>query len=400
MFDTLYRNARLATMQGDGLGLIDDGVIAVQDGAIAWIGKAADLPADTQSTHTHDCHGALITPGLIDCHTHLVFADNRASEFEQLLNGASYEQIAREGGGILSTVRATRAASEDELLVSATSRAKTLMAEGVTTLEIKSGYGLDVETEKKMLKVARKLGETLPVSVRTTFLGAHALPPEFAGRADDYIAFICEKMLPAVAKLSDAVDVFCDNIGFSREQTERVFQAAEAHGLPLKLHAEQLSDQRGAELAADYRALSADHLEYANETGIEAMAKSGTVAVLLPGAFYFLRETKLPPIDLMRRHGVAMAVASDINPGSSPIVSLQANMNMACTLFRMTPVEVLRGVTVNAAKALGLSDRGTLAVGQRADFCVWNVDAPAELCYWMGGMRPVTTVFAGVVRDA
>jgi imidazolonepropionase len=296
-------------------------------------------------------------------------------------------------------VRATRAASREALLEAALRRAKALMAEGVTTLEIKSGYGLDIETEKKMLQVAREIAASVPVTVRTTFLGAHALPPEFAGRADDYIDFICEKMLPAVAKYADAVDVFCERIGFTREQTERIFQAAEAHSLPLKLHAEQLSDQGGAELAADYGALSADHLEYASGAGIRAMARAGTVAVMLPGAYYFLRETQKPPIDLLRKHGVAMAVASDLNPGSSPIVSLQANMNMACTLFQMTPLEVLRGVTVNAARALGLADRGTLAVGQRADFCLWNVESPPELCYWMGGVRPDLTVFAGVVRD-
>jgi imidazolonepropionase len=399
MIDTLYLNARLATLQGDGLGLVADGAIAVQGETIAWVGAAADLPANIPATQTHDCRGALITPGLIDCHTHLVFAGNRADEFEQRLNGAGYEQIAQAGGGILSTVRATRAASHEALREAAIGRARTLMGEGVTTLEIKSGYGLDIETEKKMLQVAREIGATLPVTVRTTFLGAHALPPEFAGRSDDYIDFVCEKMLPAVAQYADAVDVFCERIGFSREQAERIFQAAEAHSLPLKLHAEQLSDQGGAELAADYGALSADHLEYASDAGIRAMAHAGTVAVMLPGAFYFLRETQKPPIALLRKHGVAMAVASDLNPGSSPIVSLQANMNMACTLFQMTPVEVLRGVTVNAARALGLADRGTLAVGQRADFCLWNVDSPAELCYWMGGVRPAMTVFAGVVRN-
>ncbi len=384
-------------MQGEALGWIEAGAVAVKDGLIAWVGPSAELPAVAAATE-HDCQGALLTPGLIDCHTHLVFAGNRAAEFEQRLQGASYEDIARAGGGIVSTVSATRAASEQELLELSRTRALALLAEGVTTLEIKSGYGLDIDAEKKILRVARRIGEELPVDVRTTFLGAHALPPEYKGRADDYIAFVCERMLPAVAKLSDAVDVYCDNVGFTREQTERVFQAAEAHSLPLKLHAEQFSLQRGAQLAADYRALSADHLEYADEEGVAAMAAAGVVAVLLPGAFLFLRETKLPPVDLLRRHGVAIAVASDLNPGSSPIVSLQANMHLACTLFRLTPEEVLRGVTIHAARALGLTDRGMIAAGKRADFCLWSAGSPAELCYWLGGMRPSLVVRKGVER--
>ena len=397
-FDALYRHARIATLQGEGPGIVEDGSLAVLDGRIAWLGPGRDLPTAASTGIDHDCRGALLTPGLIDCHTHLVFAGNRANEFEQRLQGASYEDIARAGGGIVSTVRATRAASEEELFASAAERIAALMAEGVTTVEIKSGYGLDIATEKKILQVARRLGESLAVAVRTTFLGAHAVPPEYAGRADEYIAFVCEKMLPAVARLSDAVDAYCDNVGFSHAQTERVFQAAEAHSLPLKLHAEQFSNQRGAGLAADYRALSADHLEYLDEAGVKRMAEMGTVAVLLPGAFHFLREKQLPPIDLLHRYQVPIAVASDLNPGSSPIVSLLANMHLACTLFRLTPVEVLCGVTVNAARALGLADRGEIAVGKRADFCLWQADSPAELCYWLGGIRPILTVFEGKAR--
>ncbi len=397
-FDSLYRHARIATLQGPELGWVEGGALAVQDGRIAWVGPEAELPAGVAAAEEYDCQGRLITPGLIDCHTHLVFAGNRAAEFEQRLQGASYEDIARAGGGIVSTVRATRAASEEELYQGALARAARLAAEGVTTLEIKSGYGLDIETEKKILRVARRIGESLPLTVRTTFLGAHALPPEYAGRADDYIELVCERMLPAVAKLADAVDAYCDNVGFTPAQTERVFQAAEAHSLPLKLHAEQFSNQHGAKLAADYRALSADHLEHLDEEGAAAMAAMGTVAVLLPGAFLFLRETRVPPIALLRRLGVPMAVASDLNPGSSPIVSLQANMHLACTLFRLTPAEVLRGVTVNAARALGLADRGVLAQGKRADFCVWNVENVAELCYWLGGVHPMRIVQAGKVQ--
>jgi len=399
-FDALYRHARIATQQGRGAGIIEDGSLAVLDGSIAWLGPDRDLPPAASADIDHDCLGALLTPGLIDCHTHLVFAGNRADEFEQRLQGVSYEDIARAGGGIVSTVRATRAASEDDLYSSAADRVAALMAEGVTTVEIKSGYGLDIATEKRILQVARRLGETLPIAVRTTFLGAHAVPPEFASRADEYIDFVCEKMLPAVARLSDAVDAYCDNVGFSLAQTERVFQAAEAHSLPLRLHAEQFSNQRGAELAADYRALSADHLEYLDEAGVKRMAEMGTVAVLLPGAFHFLREKQLPPVDLLRRHTVPIAVASDLNPGSSPIVSLLANMHLACTLFRLTPVEVLRGVTINAARALGLTDRGELAPGKRADFCLWRAESPAELCYWLGGIRPILTVFGGKARHA
>ena len=387
-------------MQGNDLGLIEHGAIASLNDRIAWIGNADDAPT-ADAVVVHDCEGALITPGLIDCHTHLVFAGNRAQEFEMRLQGASYEDIAKAGGGILSTVHATREANQAELLRQSEARLKTLMGEGVTTIEIKSGYGLDLESEQKMLRVARELGQRNAINVSTTFLGAHALPPEFAGRADDYIDFVCNEILPAIAqeKLADAVDAFCDNVGFTREQTQRIFVAAKRAGLPVKLHAEQLSNQHGAALAAQFNALSADHLEYIDDAGVAAMAAAGTIAVLLPGAFYVLRETTLPPIDALRKSAVPIAVASDLNPGTSPIVSLQANMHLACTLFRLTPTEVLRGVTVNAARALGLqNDRGTLAAGQRADWCLWDAAAPAELCYWLGGIRPQRIVFGGRER--
>ena len=400
LFDQLWTNARIATMRGNALGLIEQGAIASLGERITWIGNAADAPI-ADATVVHDCAGALMTPGLIDCHTHLVFAGNRAQEFEQRLLGTSYEDIANAGGGILSTVRATREATEAELLEQSEPRLHVLMAEGVTTIEIKSGYGLDLESERKMLRVARELGRRNAISVMTTFLGAHALPLEFAGRADDYVDYVCNQLLPVVAreKLADAVDAFCDKIGFTRAQTQRIFEAARRLGLPVKLHAEQLSNQRSAALAAEFGALSADHLEYLDEAGVAAMAKAGTVAVLLPGAFYVVRETKLPPIELLRKSGVAIAIASDLNPGTSPIVSLQANMHLACTLFKLTPQEVLRGVTVNAARALGLQqDRGSLAVGQRADWCVWNVATSAELCYWLGGVRPTRIVAGGRER--
>ena len=401
LFDQLWTNARIATMRGNALGLIELGAIASLGDRITWIGNAADAPI-ADATVVHDCAGALMTPGLIDCHTHLVFAGNRAQEFEQRLLGTSYADIANAGGGILSTVRATREATESELLEQSEPRLQVLMAEGVTTIEIKSGYGLDLESERKMLRVARELGRRNAIGVVTTFLGAHALPMEFAGRADDYVDFVCDQLLPVVAreKLADAVDAFCDKIGFTRAQTQRIFEAARRFGLPVKLHAEQLSNQRSAALAAEFGALSADHLEYLDEAGVAAMAKAGTVAVLLPGAFYVLRETKLPPIELLRKSGVAIAIASDLNPGTSPIVSLQANMHLACTLFSLTPTEVLRGVTVNAARALGLHhDRGTLAAGKRADWCVWDVASPVELCYWMGGVRPRRIVANGRERD-
>ncbi len=332
-------------------------------------------------------HGAWITPGLIDCHTHLVFAGNRAEEFELRLNGASYEDIARAGGGIVSTVTKTRATSEDELFAQSLPRARALLHDGVTTLEIKSGYGLDLDSEAKMLRVARRVGAELGVTVRTTFLGAHAIPSEFAGRQSDYVDEVCVRMLPAIAQagLADAVDAFCENIAFTPSETRRVFEEAHALGLPVKLHADQLSDLGGAALAAEFGALSADHLEYTSEDGVRAMAAAGSIAVMLPAAFYTLRETRLPPIDQFRAHGVPMAVASDLNPGTSPLLSLRHAMNMACTLFRMTPEEALRGATVNAARALGLNDRGTLEAGKRADFVIWDIGHPAELSYWIGG---------------
>ncbi|WP_322995915.1 imidazolonepropionase [Castellaniella sp.] len=354
---------------------------------IVWLGEAGQAPDQYQAASRHDLEGALVTPGLIDCHTHLVHGGQRADEFALRLAGANYEDIARQGGGILSSVRATRAASEDVLFEQALRRLDALRAEGVTAIEIKSGYGLDLATERKMLQVARRLAQARPVTVRTTFLGAHALPPEYAGRADDYITQVCDVMLPALQEegLIDAVDVFCEGIGFSLTQSERVLQAATRHGLPVKMHAEQLSLLGGTALAARYGALSADHLEWLDEDGVLAMRQAGMVAVLLPGAYYFLRDTHLPPIDLLRRHGVSMAVATDCNPGTSPATSLLLMMNMACTLFKLTVAEVLDGVTRHAADALGAPEvTGRLAVGHLADFVAWDIDSPAELAYWMG----------------
>lgn len=385
----LWTHARIATLAGDArvpYGWIEDGALAVEDGRIAWVGARADLPAALRrGAAEHDAGGALITPGLIDCHTHLVYGGSRAGEFEQRLQGVSYEEIARAGGGIASTVQATRAASEDDLLAQSRRRLRPLLAEGVTTIEIKSGYGLSEEAEARCLRVARKLGAQEQVSVRATFLGAHALPPEFRGRADDYIAEVC-RMLPVLHAqgLVDAVDAFCEHIGFSPAQTRRVFEAARALDLPVKLHAEQLSDSAGAELAASFHALSCDHLEWLSPAGARAMANAGTVAVLLPGAFYFLRETKLPPIALLRELRVPMAISTDCNPGTSPCTSLLLMLNMACTLFRLTPEEALAGVTRHAARALGLADRGVLAPGLRADFVLWDAQHPAELAYAIG----------------
>lgn len=389
-WDHLLINATLATFAGDApYGLIERGAIAMHEGRIAWVGAQDVLPGDALSlaSQVEDLGGAVITPGLVDCHTHLVFGGNRAHEFDLRLNGATYEEIARAGGGIVSTVKATREANEDALFAQALPRAHALMADGVTTLEIKSGYGLDVDTERRMLRVARRIGKALGITVRTSFLGLHALPPEYRENRAGYVTLVCDEMLPALAAegLVDAVDAFCENIGFTPEETRRVFDRATQLGLPVKLHAEQLSDLDGAALVARYRGLSADHLEYLSDSGIRAMADAGTVAVLLPGAFYALRETKLPPIAGLREHGVAMAVATDCNPGTSPLLSLRLAAGMACTLFRLTPEEALRGVTVNAAKALGLDDRGTLEAGKRADIAVWNVGQPAELCYWIGG---------------
>ena len=385
--DRIWRNAHVATLVGsEGLGLVTDGLVACRDGLIVYAGPARDAPT-LSAAGDIDCQGRLITPGLIDCHTHLVYAGNRAHEFEQRLNGVSYADIARRGGGILSTVTATRAASEEGLVSAALPRLDALLAEGVTTIEIKSGYGLSLEHERKQLRAARALSRARRVSVSTTFLGAHALPPEFAGRADDYITEVCGNMLPALVKeqLIGAVDAFCEHIGFSLEQTKRVFNAANLQGVRVKLHAEQLSNLHGAAMAAAFRALSADHLEYVDEPGIEAMRDAHTAAVLLPGAFYFLRETRLPPIDLLRRHGVAMAIATDCNPGTSPLTSLLMAMNMAATLFRMTVDECVVGVTRAAAQALGLSRHvGTLEPGKQCDLAIWNVERPAELVCAMG----------------
>lgn len=393
----LWNRARIATMAPGAAvpyGLIEDGALAVEDGRIAWVGPRQDLPAALrEGALEYDAQGSLLTPGLIDCHTHLVYAGNRAGEFEARLNGATYEDIARAGGGIASTVRATREASEDELLRQSRPRLQALTAEGVTTVEIKSGYGLSEEAEARCLRVARRLGALEEVAVRTTFLGAHALPPEFRGRADEYVDEVC-RMLPVLhaQNLVDAVDAFCENIGFTPSQTQRVFEAARTLGLPVKLHAEQLSDSGGAELAASFGALSCDHLEWLSPSGARAMAKAGTVAVLLPGAFYFLRETRMPPIALLREHGVPIAVSTDCNPGTSPVTSLLLMLNMACTLFRLTPEEALAGVTRNAARALGLGDRGVLAAGLRADFALWDVRHPAELAYAIG-INPCRATF-------
>ena len=397
-WDGLLVNARLVTLAGDaGYGVIEDGALGWHDGMIVFAGHRTDLPAPPASLADErvDAQGEWITPGLIDCHTHVVFGGDRAGEFEQRLQGASYEDIARSGGGIVSTVRATRAASEDDLFAQSLPRARALRDDGVTTLEIKSGYGLDFDNERKMLRVARRIGDALGIRVRTTYLGAHALPPEFAGRADDYIDAVC-RWLPALHAegLVDAVDAFCERIGFTAAQTQRVFEAARALGIPVKLHADQLSDGGGAALVAGFAGLSADHVEYTSEAGVAALKQAGSVAVLLPGAFHVLRETKLPPLDAFRAHGVPMAVATDCNPGTSPLQSLRLAMSLACTHFRLTPEEALRGATVHAARALGLKDRGRLVVGQRADFVRWRIGQPAQLAYWLGGDL-VSAVHAG-----
>ena len=395
--DLLIANVHLATMAG-GYGELRDGALAVKDGRIAWIGNADHAPP---AARVVDGGGGWLTPGLIDCHTHIVHAGKRSDEFEARLNGATYEDIARAGGGIMSTVRATRAASEHELLRQSLPRVASLLAEGVTTIEIKSGYGLALEHEAKMLRVARRVAKLMPVQVATSFLGAHALPPEYAGRADAYIDAVCEQMLPALAHegLVDAVDAFCERIGFSPAQTARLFAAAARHGLPVKLHAEQLSDQGGAQLVAQHGGLSADHLEHLGEAGIAAMAAAGTVAVLLPGAYYFLRETQAPPVAALRAAGVPMAVATDCNPGTSPMCSLLLALNMACTLWRLTPLEALQGATVHAARALGRQARiGTLEVGKQADLALWDIARPADLAYAIG-FNPCRAVFnAGVQR--
>ncbi len=396
IWDGVLLGATLVTLDdGSGYGLIDDGALGWRDGVLVFVGPASALPDDPQSlAQVVLTAPGCVTPGLVDCHTHTVFAGDRAGEFEQRLQGVSYEEVARSGGGIVSSVRATRQASEDELFAQSLPRAAALRDDGVTTLEIKSGYGLDFDNERKMLRVARRIGRELEFSVRTTFLGAHALPPEFAGRADEYIDAVCA-WLPRLHEegLVDAVDAFCERIGFSPAQTRRVFAVAQSLGLPVKLHADQLSDGDGAALVAEFGGLSADHVEHTSEAGVRAMAAAGTVAVLLPGAFHCLRETVLPPLDLFRRHGVPMAVATDCNPGTSPLQSLRLAMSLACTHFRLTPEEALRGATVNAARALGLGDRGVLRVGMRADFVHWSISQPAELAYWLGG-DPLIALYA------
>ncbi len=399
-FDGLVVGATLVTLDGDaGYGLVEDGALAWRDGVIRYAGPRAGLP-DGLAGGAVDLGGGCVTPGLVDCHTHAVFAGDRAGEFEQRLQGADYEQIARAGGGIVSTVRHTRAAGEDALLAQSLPRARALLADGVTTLEIKSGYGLDFDGERKMLRAARRIGKALGIEVRATFLGAHALPPEFAGDADGYIDAVVGWLPRLHAEgLVDAVDAFCERIGFTAAQTRRVFEAARALGLPVKLHADQLSDGGGAALVAEFGGLSADHVEHASVDGVAAMAAAGTVAVLLPGAFHVLRETKLPPLDEFRARHVPMAVATDCNPGTSPLLSLRQAMQLACTHFRLTPEEALRGATVNGARALGLDDRGALRAGLRADFVHWRVSQPAELCYWLGGAL-AEAVYAGGRRVA
>ena len=397
-FSTLFRNAQIATMTpGKPYGLIENGAVVISADRIKWVGAEKELPDEFAGLQGKNLEGRLVTPALIDCHTHLVYGGSRATEFELRLNGASYEEISRNGGGILSTVTATRNASEDELLAQSLPRLDALLSEGVATIEIKSGYGLDIETEIKMLRVARQLGKERSVRVKTSFLGAHAIPPEFSGKADAYIDFVCEEVLPAVhyENLADAVDGFCENIAFSPNQISRVFEKAKSFGLPVKLHAEQLSNLGGATLAAKYGALSADHLEFLDQTGVEVMGESGTVAVLLPGAFYTLRETQLPPLESLRKAEVPIAIATDCNPGSSPLTSILLCMNMACTLFRMTPEEALCGVTIIAAQALGIGDEvGTIEVGKKAELAVWNVDQPAELAY-RAGFNPLEEMVIG-----
>ncbi len=395
-------NLTIATMDPDisgSYGLLQHAVITVENGAIGWVGTPAAMPERYKALPKHDMNGRLITPSLIDCHTHIVAGGNRSKEFEMRLQGASYEDIARAGGGIISTVKATRAASEAVLLAEALPRVDALIAEGTCLIEVKSGYGLDIETELKMLRVARRIGDVRPIRVRTTFLGAHAVPPEFCGDADAYLDQVGILALRAAHAegLVDAVDGFCEGIAFSPSQIARVFDVAVELGLPVKLHAEQLSNLGGAKMAASYGALSADHIEYLDQSGVQAMAAAKTVAVLLPGAFYTLRERQKPPIDALRKHGVAMAVATDCNPGSSPISSLLLSMNMACTLFGMTPQEALAGTTRNAARALGLHDSGMVKAGLRADLAVWNVQHPAELSYRIGFNPLETRIFRGTL---
>jgi len=399
MWDLLLTDCNVATMDSTvpgAFGAIANAAIGIQDGRIVRVGRRTEL-AGYKARSVEPLGGAWVTPGLIDCHTHLVFGGNRAGEFEQRLEGATYEEIARAGGGIVSSVAATRKASERDLVEQARARLRALMRSGVTTIEVKSGYGLDVTTEIKMLKAARALGESEAVRVVPTLLALHALPPEYADRRDDFVRLAAEEMIPAARGIAQAVDAYCETIGFTRDEVRTLFDAAKAAGMRVKLHAEQLSNQQGAALAADYGALSADHLEHVDEAGIRAMAKAGMVAVLLPGAFYALRETKLPPVELLRRYKVAMAIATDCNPGTSPILSATLMLSMACTLFRLTPEEALAGMTREAARALGLQDDiGTVAAGKAADLCVWRVDRPAELSYWIPHPGPERRIVAGV----
>ena len=402
MWDKLFYNANIATIDGTiaaPYGTITNGVIAIKDDEISFIGSLDELPDKPEkcAAYCEDLKGRWITPGLIDCHTHLIFGGNRAKEFELRLNGASYEEIAKAGGGILSTVTHTRNETADQLFETAANRLNAMQNQGISTVEIKSGYGLDLETEVKMLKVAQRLEDQFDVTISKTFLGAHALPPEYKDDRQGYIDLVCEKMIPEIAQadLADAVDVFCENIGFTYAETEQVFKAAQNHGVRVKLHAEQLSDLSGSSLAASYNALSVDHLEYLSTKSIDAISASGTVAVLLPGAYYYLRETQLPPIEQLREKNVPIAIASDCNPGSSPLISPLLVLNMACTLFRLTPEEALTGMTINAAKALGLENSiGTLTVGKKADIAIWDISSPAELCYWIGS-NPLQSLIVG-----
>jgi imidazolonepropionase len=394
--DSLWHGAHIATMEDGLYSVIENAAIGVVGGRIVWIGEAQELPNyDTQNEH--DLGGGWITPGLIDCHTHLVFGGNRAGEFEQRLNGVSYQEIAKQGGGIASSVKATRDASEVELIASASRRLKSLIADGVTTVEIKSGYGLSLDSELKMLSVATELGKQFPVTVKRTCLAAHAMPPEYDDK-DAYIDYLCDTVLPKVAELgvADAVDAFCEGIAFSTEQVARYFKTAESLGLPVKIHAEQLSSLGGTSMASSFKALSADHIEFIEESDVKAMADSGTVAVLLPGAFFTLKETQRPPIALLRQYGVPMAIATDANPGTSPALSLRLMMNMACTLFALTPEESLAGATIHAAKALGMEEsHGSLEVGKVADFVCWDVESPGELSYWLGGNLVKNRIYEG-----
>ncbi len=400
-WESVWKNITIATMAPsaeNAWGLIKNAALAVSQGKIVWVGKEDELHEhDLSGVSIHDGRGMLCTPGLIDCHTHLVYGGSRANEFEMRLTGVSYEEIAKQGGGIVSTVKATREASEQSLMRSAQRRLNALIQEGVTTVEIKSGYGLDTETELKMLRVIKALGRNNDISIKSTFLGAHAVPAEYKTDPDAYVELVCKEMLPLVYRdsLADTVDVFCEGIGFSLEQTRKVLDTATSYGMRVKLHAEQLSNLGGSELCAEYNGLSSDHVEYIDEAGVKALSEANMCAVLLPGAFYYLRETQKPPVDLLRKHQVSVAIASDMNPGSSPVCSLLLMMNMACTFFNLTPEEALAGVTRNAAKALGLNDRGTIEEGKRADFVLWDIDNPAELSYQFGAIKPDMTVIAG-----